>query len=49
MPNCVLGSLYEYRSGTLLGACAYNSTGRKYAPISEVRLILNIIIMTFLE
>ena len=27
----------------------YNSTGRKYAPISEMRLITNIIIMTFLE
>ena len=38
-----------YRSRALLGACAYNSTGRKYAPISEMRLITNIIIMTFLE
>ena len=28
-----------YRSRALLGACAYNSTGRKYAPISEMRLI----------
>ena len=25
----------------VLGACAYNSTGRKYAPISEMRLITN--------
>ena len=30
-----------YRSRALLGACAYNSTGRKYAPISEMRLIAN--------
>ena len=30
-----------YRSRVLLGACAYNSTGRKYAPISEMRLIMN--------
>ena len=27
----------------------YNSTERKYALISEMRLIMNIIIMTFLE
>ena len=38
--------LTTYRSRTLLGACTYNSTGRKYAPISEMRLIT---IMTFLE
>ena len=37
---------YIYRSHALLGACACNSTGRKYAPISEMRLIT---IMTFLE
>ena len=37
---------FNYRSRALLGACAYNSTGRKYAPISEMRLIMN---MTFLE
>ena len=30
-----------YRSRALLGACAYNSTGRKYAPISKMRLITN--------
>ena len=28
-----------YRSCALLGTCAYNSTGRKYAPMSEMRLI----------
>ena len=31
----------EYRSRALLGTCTYNSTGRKYAPISEMRLITN--------
>ena len=41
--------LVTYRSRALLGACAYNSTGRKYAPISEMRLITHIIIKTFLE
>ena len=34
-----LGVHRVYRSRALLGACAYNSTGRKYAPISEMRLI----------
>ena len=32
---------YTYRSRALLGACSYNSTGRKYVPISEMRLITN--------
>ena len=39
----------SYRSRALLGACTCNSTGRKYAPISEMCLITHIIIMTFLE
>ena len=30
-----------YCSHALLGTCAYNSTGRKYTPISEMRLITN--------
>ena len=30
-----------YHSRALLGACAYNSTGRKYVPISEMHLIIN--------
>ena len=46
---CLGKHLYNYRSLALLGACAYNSTGRKYAPISEMRLITHVIIMTFLE
>ena len=46
---CLGYSLIQYRSRVLLGACAYNSTGRKYGPISEMRLITNILIMTFLE
>ena len=37
----------QYRSCALLGACAYNSTGRKYAPITEMRLITHKIITTF--
>ena len=28
-----------YRTGALLGACAYTSTGKKYALIREMRLI----------
>ena len=43
------GEIHVVPSRALLGACAYNSTGRKYAPISEMRLIMNILIMTFLE
>ena len=30
-----------YRSRALLGPCAYNFTGRKYAPISEMHLVTN--------
>ena len=29
----------RYRTGALLGACAYTSTGNKYALIREMRLI----------
>ena len=29
----------QYRTGALLGACAYISTGKKYALIREMRLI----------
>ena len=29
----------KYRTGALLGACAYTSTGKKYALICEMRLI----------
>ena len=29
----------NYRTGVLLGACAYTSTGKKYALIREMRLI----------
>ena len=38
----MLSHMHSYRSRALLGACAYNSTGRRYAPISEMRLITNI-------
>ena len=34
-------SEYKYRTGTLIGACAYISTARKYALIREMRLITN--------
>ena len=29
----------KYRTGVLLGECAYTSTGKKYALIREMRLI----------
>ena len=29
----------KYRTGTLLGTCAYTSTGKKYVLIREMRLI----------
>ena len=47
--NCYKGTycsvIIIYRSRAVFGACAYNSTGRKYAPISEMRLITNTIII----
>ena len=36
---CYRVDILKYRTGALLGACAYTSTGKKYALIREMRLI----------
>ena len=39
IPTAQLEQVNEYHTGALLGACAYTSTGKKYALICEMRLI----------
>ena len=40
-PTYSLSLVHAYRTGASLGACTYIPTGRKYALICEMRLILN--------
>ena len=40
--------IIDYRSRALLSGCAYNPTGRKWAPINEVRLITKFLMVRFI-